>query len=685
MNNIIKRVWNQNRLVNIEDLTGMVFQAEADGHTFEISGVDDEGNAVALSGSVAGVFRRPDNADIALIGSDSDGVVSVTLDENCYAVPGRFALTIFVTSSGQTVAVYACVGTVAATSGGSVAGDTPADVVDLVNAINAAVAAIPSDYSELQKTVDDIQTSILSDNLADPSSMITGSLKTDGTVDTTATGYVTSGYIEIEQNTDYTVSGWNNYIRTSRKYVALYDGDRQFIPGTHQNVNGQQFVSFNSGSAKYARASCASGNTLFVKKGSTGPDTFVAYSKTYESEMLSKEYKPGTIPPDALSTTLNHLLVHNEAVELYDSADTATGELLDTAGGTQTSTSYNTSGFIPVVAGKYYFVSTVRLKAFYTEANEGSFIEGSYDNTNHRTGETFLCAYTGYMRFSFANTESNVSVKTSFEGTPTKKIEEGVSLSDFNKAQVQGIVSEGNILYGKKWAVCGDSFTNSGGTGTVMPVGTKYAGEPYTYPWIIGSRQNMDIVKFFEGGRTLAFPAQPGTFENSLTNPNADWYYQNIPADADYITIYLGINDEHHAPSGSSGDGEDTTGEIPLGTVNDATTSTYLGAWNVVLTWLITNRPNAHIGMIVTNGIAGNDLYRQGQIAIAEKYGIPYIDMNGDARTPAMLRTSNPNVAAAVKAALIQKWAVNPGTNEHPNDAAQLFESSFIENFLRSI
>lgn len=149
MNNIIKRVWNQNRLVNIEDLTGMAFQAEADGHTFEISGIDDTGAAVELSGTVSGVFRRPDNADIALTGSASDGVVSVTLSEDCYAVPGRFGLTIFVTSNSQKVAVYACVGTVAVSSTGNVAGDTPANVEDLLDAIDGAIASIPADYTDL--------------------------------------------------------------------------------------------------------------------------------------------------------------------------------------------------------------------------------------------------------------------------------------------------------------------------------------------------------------------------------------------------------------------------------------------------------------------------------------------------------------------------------------------------------
>ena len=147
MSNIIKRVWNQNKMVNIEALQGMAFQAEDGGHVFEISGVNDAGEVVPLSGTVAGVFMRPDRADIALTGSASGGVASVTLTDDCYAVPGRFGLTIFVTEGGKKTAVYAAVGTVSTTSGGVVAGDTPQDVVDLINAIAAAVATIPADYT----------------------------------------------------------------------------------------------------------------------------------------------------------------------------------------------------------------------------------------------------------------------------------------------------------------------------------------------------------------------------------------------------------------------------------------------------------------------------------------------------------------------------------------------------------
>ena len=153
MNNIIKRVWNQNRMVNIEDLSGAAFQAEDGGHTFQISGIDDTGAAVALTGTVAGVFRRPDNADIALTGVASGGVASVTLTDDCYSVPGRFGLTIFVTAGGQKTAVYAAIGTVSSTSGGAVAGETPQDVVDLINAIEAAVATIPASYTDLMAAI----------------------------------------------------------------------------------------------------------------------------------------------------------------------------------------------------------------------------------------------------------------------------------------------------------------------------------------------------------------------------------------------------------------------------------------------------------------------------------------------------------------------------------------------------
>lgn len=249
------------------------------------------------------------------------------------------------------------------------------------------------------------------------------------------------------------------------------------------------------------------------------------------------------------------------------------------------------------------------------------------------------------------------------------------------------LLSNNDLLSGKKWAVFGDSFTHGATSGKIAD--GKYAGKQKTYPYFIGNRTGMEILNFFAGGRTLACPSD-GSFTNSITCPSASCYYQNVPADVDYITFYLGINDSHHENGSSGTDGEDVTGVIPLGSIDDTNTSTYYGAWNVVLPWLMENRPYAHIGIIVSNGCDRAE-YRTAQIEIAKKYGIPYIDLNGDERTPVMIRSQNPDIASSVKTIVNKKQAVDyDGTttgsvNWHPNDETHEYESTFIENFLRSL
>ena len=147
MNNIIKRTWRQGSMVIIEDLRGLAFQAEENGHTFEISAIDRDGEPVALSGTPAGVMLRCDNQDVALTCAVSEGKVTATLPANAYEVPGRFALTIFLTSGGQKMAIYAAVGTVKKTNSGTVAPPAGDDVTDLISRINTAINAIPVNYN----------------------------------------------------------------------------------------------------------------------------------------------------------------------------------------------------------------------------------------------------------------------------------------------------------------------------------------------------------------------------------------------------------------------------------------------------------------------------------------------------------------------------------------------------------
>jgi lysophospholipase L1-like esterase len=362
-------------------------------------------------------------------------------------------------------------------------------------------------------------------------------------------------------------------------------------------------------------------------------------------------------------------------------------------GGLQSSSTYGVTGFIPVKKDEQIVISPRFRQFLFYDANLRP--DSNYWVPSAQSNYVFTPPADGYIRFSFyANQKGQVQVENG--STPTTyepfelKAQDGINfVNSVTKSYIDDEIDDkisgdivdysiGNVLYKKKWAVCGDSFTE-GVLGTTIGEG-RYSGYSVVYPYLIGNRNDMEIVKFFAGGRTLAYPAD-GTFHNSLTDPTQAFYYQNIPADADYITIYLGINDSHHDSGG--GDDEDPTGVIDLGTINDNTTATYYGAWNVVLSWLIENRPFAHIGIIVSNG-CDYESYRTAQIEIARKYGIPFIDLNGDDRTPVMIRSKNPNIAAAVKTLVNNKQRVS-SSNYHPNDDAHRYESTFIEDFLRTL
>lgn len=557
-----------------------------------------------------------------------------------------------------------------------------ADKAADAKAVGDEISALKDDLSQKFYTT-------IGKNLVNTEVAQLGLITSRGTLDTGGSGatYKTTDFIELDANTDYSYACFNNNTyrevnSSTRKALLLYNASKEPVSATYISQNNVANVTFNSGETyKYARISYVYATTLpQLEKGTT---------YTYYLPYAAQENLSALLGDDPLEqiADIYGAFVPSFMIDLHDAATDVVG-ILDGAGHIDASgTYYKTSDYIVIKSGYKYVFAHPRRIALYDTYKHNLSVIGNSSNDEY----IYTAVQDCLARFSYLNTQTDSSVKITYDESYSRKLDEAIDFSIRQKSTIESMIAEknGDPLYGKKWAVCGDSFTNDGGTGTKIADG-KYAGKSYTYPWIIGNRHNMDIVKFFEGGRTLAFPAVPDTFVNSLTNPNADWFYQNIPSDVDFITIYLGINDEHHAPSSSGGDGEDNTGKIPIGTTSDETTATYLGAWNVVLTWLITNRPNAHIGIIVTNGIANKDEYRQGQIAIATKFGIPYIDLNGDARTPAMLRTSNPNIPNAIKQALISKWAVDPtGTggevNMHPNDNAQLFESHFIEEFLRSI
>ena len=248
-----------------------------------------------------------------------------------------------------------------------------------------------------------------------------------------------------------------------------------------------------------------------------------------------------------------------------------------------------------------------------------------------------------------------------------------------------GVVHMGdyNVLYGKKWAVCGDSFSNGDFAHAIdkdnFITEGKYAGKEKVYGYLIGNRNNMNIQHLACGGRTMATPP-----DKSFTNAFSNEIYKTIDEDVDYITLYFGINDSHHREKSTGSDGEEQQGIIKLGTIEDSDIGTFFGAWNVVMEYLLEHYPNAHIGIIVSNGCETAD-YPEAEIAIARKWGVPYIDLNGDERTPMMNRSTNSNVCARARELRSKQFAVNYGINGHPSAKAHVYESYFIETWLRSL
>lgn len=234
------------------------------------------------------------------------------------------------------------------------------------------------------------------------------------------------------------------------------------------------------------------------------------------------------------------------------------------------------------------------------------------------------------------------------------------------------VISNSSIT-GKKWYACGDSFTAQGygpsdpgyGTDSVLPSGT-YKGYNAVYPYYIGNRTGCVVVNTAVGGMTMS---SISGYTNSFTYNDA--YKTLLGADADLITLYFGINDIGHGGT--------------VGTIDDETNATFCGAYNNVLSWIFENRPNARVGIIVSNGTNSEDLVNA-TIAIAKKWGVPYLNIDGDPMLPLVIRTTTrPNLSATRKQQLLETYAVNYPSNTHPNYIAHEKESYMIQQFLERL
>ena len=243
-------------------------------------------------------------------------------------------------------------------------------------------------------------------------------------------------------------------------------------------------------------------------------------------------------------------------------------------------------------------------------------------------------------------------------------------LADMNR-MVEALKAS-NPLWGKKWVACGDSFTEGDFNGAADSDWKDADGKKKVYPYFIGKRNNMTVINEAKCGTIMAldksYVADPTKVSITTRNPFSLNRYKAIPKDADYITLWFGINDSGHTN---------------LGELSDTTNLTFYGAWNVVLEYLIKNYPFAKIGIIITD--RGSEKYRQATRDVAVKWGIPYLDMMGDDKVPVMMYRENNLGLCKTAGDLRNKAFIVSDTNSHPNWRAHEYQSTFIENFMRSL
>lgn len=144
VNIIIRRKISLDGPLNTEHLLGNLYVGEKKAHTFIIEAYQD-GEKVTLSGSVTARFIRvANNTTVLCAGTiDEEGRAVLTLEDDCYNIDTRYAMVIFVTSSGTTTAIYSAAGDLRRTVQGDMidSGDIVPDISDLIAAIEDAQRA----------------------------------------------------------------------------------------------------------------------------------------------------------------------------------------------------------------------------------------------------------------------------------------------------------------------------------------------------------------------------------------------------------------------------------------------------------------------------------------------------------------------------------------------------------------
>ena len=232
-------------------------------------------------------------------------------------------------------------------------------------------------------------------------------------------------------------------------------------------------------------------------------------------------------------------------------------------------------------------------------------------------------------------------------------------------SSVIAMLEASNPLWGKHYHACGDSFT----AGAYVTDVDKATGEPLTANYLVAKYNNMKFTKDAIGGSDM-------TNVSGASNPFSVDRYLTIPEDTDYLTLQFGLNELDIAKEPST-----------LGTSADSGNTTMWGAYNTVLEWILTNRPNAKVGVIISDTWM-TETYANALIDICKFWGVPWLDLGGDPQVSLNIGGrrggSGITLSETAKSLRDNQFKISSG-NAHPNGAGNRWRYTALQEFMRRL
>lgn len=473
-------------------------------------------------------------------------------------------------------------------------------------------------------------------------------------------GAKATDYILIDADSIYKVTGG---AYSGSCIVAYYDAYKNFIKADYYAGDGRSSDTYRClnndyikplSSAKYMRFSSMQNNTPTKYANKNASVTKCKPISVYNEVDNIKETENIIVD---ITSTLSKYFIDQKFVTNsgYNFTDEAGSEVY---------------AFIPVKSGEIYYITSRSQYAvcnIITYDNNGNVVRVIQhgDGVLYTDEEFIIQSNEVKMTVSSYQGRRNSTAAAQFRNQVViKKLTNNIN--DYLEVH-----NSENVLFGKKYVACGDSFTSGDFNGATEPINELYDASLHsykTYPALIAKRNNMKLENMAKNGSTCS-TAKGNT--DAFVNTSWASSYVNIPEDADYITIAFGLNE---------------TNDEYIGTINDTSPNTIYGAYNIILEWLLINRPKAKIG-IISSDAWFNVKQRNALKLLSHKWGVSFLDLKGadvplltggkyseDGYTVSNIAVNNRNSQYQVSS-----------TNSHPNLEGHRVRSTIIEDWIRKM